>query len=184
LTGWSYADPEIPFTDCLETAYPNRRERSSPTENYKGMFDLRGFGLEALLFMRCRFGATNKIVFRGAAKMTLKQMSTASATVFDCGPYDLRLARLDLAVDVVGISMEWARNHVQVTRKRRFKSIGGSHEEATHSLGQTMYFDGGPDFIRIYDKRIERMIQYECLARRFALTCRHSIVSGRRAIVS
>jgi hypothetical protein len=156
------ADPEIPFTDCLETVYPNLRQRSSPTENYKGMLDLRGFGLEALLFIGCRFGATNKIVFRGAAKMTLRQMAAGAARVFDCDPYDLRLARLDPALDIPGISMEWARSHVRVARKRCLKEIGGT----ANNSGQTLYFGRGGDSIRLYDKRLEQMRKYERLMRK------------------
>lgn len=156
------ADPEIPFTDCLETLYPNLRRRSSPTENYKGMLDLRGFGLEALLFIRCRFGATNKIVFRGAAKMTLRQMAAGAAGVFDCDPYGLRLARLDPALDIPGISMEWVRSHVRVARKRCLKEIGGTAKNP----GQTLYFGRGGDSIRLYDKRLEQMRKYERLMRK------------------
>lgn len=156
------ADPEIPFTDCLESAYPDIRQKSSPIKNYKGRLDLKKFGLEAFLFIRCQFGATNKIVFRRATKTTLRQMADGAAKVFDCDVYDLRLARLDLAVDLHGISMEWVRGHVRVARKRCLKEIGGTAKNP----GQTLYFGRGGDSIRLYDKRLEQMRKYERLMRK------------------
>jgi hypothetical protein len=156
------ADPEVPFTDRLVSAYPQLRQKLNAIKNYRGRLYLRDFGLDAILFVECQFGAANKLIFRSASRMTLRQMAAGVATVFDCDPYELRLARVDPAVDIAGLSMEWARSHVRVASKRCWRETGGSEQNP----GKTMYFGRGGDFFRMYDKRLERMWQYECLKRR------------------
>ena len=94
--------------------------------------------------------------------MTLRQMVAGVARVFHCDSHHLRLARLDLAVDIPGISMQWARSHVRVARKRYLNEIGGTAQ----NLGRTMYFGRGGDSIRLYDKGLEQMRKYQRFKRK------------------
>jgi hypothetical protein len=90
-------------------------------------------------------------------------MALGVAIVLDGDPYDLRLARLDMAIDLSGISMGWARGHVRVARKQSLREIGAPRDVTTTNPGNTLYFGRGPDFIRIYDKRTERLKEYRYL---------------------
>ncbi len=157
------AGPEVPFTQEFESACRGLRRYRDPADNYKEMIYLREFGVDAILFRWCRFGASHKLVFLQAGRKTLRQIAIGIATILDWDPYDLQLARLDLAVDVPGISMEWVLGHVRVAYKRSFRQVGGT----ARKLGKTMYFGRGPDSFRLYDKRVERLIEYKRLARRF-----------------
>lgn len=114
-----------------------------------------------ILFHRCRFNASHKILFLDAAKMRLDEMATVAQRVFDCDPYSLRLARWDAAVDIPGISIQWVRSHVRVERKRWLKEVG-----FRENSGGTLYFGRGGDSIRIYDKRTERMVAYDRMRRK------------------
>jgi hypothetical protein len=86
--------------------------------------------------------------------MSLREMVVVIESVFECDPWDLRLARLDLAVDVPGIPFNWFRNHMCVPRKRQIKVIG-IEEDTQDGGGGSMYLGGGADLVRLYDKEAE-----------------------------
>ena len=113
--------------------------------------------------------------------MSLGQMAMVIGKVFECDPWDLRLARLDLAVDVPGIPVRWFRNHLCVPRTRQIKVIG-IEEDAQDGGGGTMYLGGGADLVRLYDKEAE-LRSKSCRpaeTERLALTrIEHQLRSGR-----
>jgi hypothetical protein len=160
-------DPEVPFTNYFQSVCGDLRWESSPTELYKEKVYLEGeFGATVILLRWCRFGASHKIVFLETAKTTLRQMAETIENIFDCTSGDLRLARVDAAVDVPGIPMEWVRSHVSVPHKHYLKEFGTSRDAKTQNRTGTLYFGRGGDFVRIYDKRAEQMKKYMSLKRK------------------
>jgi hypothetical protein len=143
----------IPFTRMFEYDYKAIRSKAA-SKYYKERIDLRQCGLQAILHRSCRFNGTHKLAVLETARMSLGQMAMAIGTIFECDPWDLRLARLDLAVDVHGIPVRWFRNHMCVPRKRQIKVIG-FEEDAPEDNGGTTYFGSGADLVRLYDKEAE-----------------------------
>ena len=60
-----------------------------------------------------------------------------------------------MAVDVTGYSVQFFKEHVYVSRKRRYREIGDRHESSYHEVVDA---DVGkrPNLIRIYDKIAQR----------------------------
>jgi len=109
---------------------------------------------ESLTVGTSHTNATHKLAILETAGMSLRQMAMAITKVFECDPWDMRLARLDFAVDIPGIPVQWFRNHMCVPRKRQIK-VMGINEETPGDGGRTTYFGGGADLIRLYDKETE-----------------------------
>lgn len=159
--------PEIPFTNYFESAYRRLRRESLPTELYKEKIFLgREFGSKVILLLWCRFGASHKVVFLETARTTLRQMAATIESIFECNSWDLRLARVDAAVDVYGIPMEWVRGHVRVPHKRSLREFGTFTHTNPQNRSGTLYFGRGGDFFRIYDKLAEQMKKYLRIARK------------------
>lgn len=97
--------------------------RPRVSEHYKGRFDLRPLGLNATLHYSCRFNGSHKLEILKTATQSVRQMQELICGVFDCNPTMLRLARIDLAADVVGIPIRWfltrmiERAHVETTER-------------------------------------------------------------------
>ncbi len=143
----------IPFTRAFEYEYKAIRSKAA-SKYYKERIDLRQCGLHAILHRHCRFNGTHKLAVLETARMSLRQMAMVIGNVFECDPWNLRLARLDLAVDVQGIPVQWFRNHMCAPRKRQIKVIG-VEEETPEDSGGTTYFGSGADLVRLYDKEAE-----------------------------
>jgi len=143
----------VPFTSTFVNDYKTIRSKAA-SKYYKERIDLRQCGLQAILHRSCRFNATHKLAVLETAGMSLRQMAMVITKVFECDPWDVRLARLDFAVDVPGIPIQWFRNHMCVPRKRKI-TVMGTNEEAPQKGGGTTYFGRGADLIRLYDKEAE-----------------------------
>ena len=163
-------DPEIPFTNAFTTVYRQIRRRSRPTRLYKEKIHLSRLGFRILLLLWCRFNASHKVVFLQTADMTIERMAALAASIFDCDPYNLRVARLDPAADISGVSLSWVWSHVRVIHKRSVDACGLPVEQGPERRGGTIYFGRGEDRFRIYDKLAERMAAYSLMKRRWGAT--------------
>jgi hypothetical protein len=143
----------IPFTRKFEYEYRAIRSKAA-SEYYRERIDLRQCGLQAILHRSCRFNGSHKVAVLETAKMSLREMVVVIGSVFECDPWDSRVARLDLAVDVPGIPVHWFRKHMCVPRKRQIKVIGVKEESSEEGDGTT-YFGRGADLFRVYDKEAE-----------------------------
>jgi len=117
---------------------------------YSERIDLRGMGLPGLLFLRCCYNSSHKLAFLQVGSKYMEQIFRIAEQVFLCDPLDLRIARIDLAVDLPGITLDWIRTHLRVSGKRMVHEIGSAGKCAT------VYFGRGQDLIRAYDKQAER----------------------------
>lgn len=145
------AERETGFTGRLRDAYASLRRMSS--ELYKESIDLRQMGINAQLFVSCRYNGTHKLVFRNAANLSAIEVNRLAEQVFRSDPNRLRTARIDCAADVRGVSVKWFREHMRTARKRRFREVtSGTAGTERSRKGTTLYFGVGPDLIRVYEK--------------------------------
>jgi hypothetical protein len=137
---------DVRFTRDLKSEYQAIR-RKAVSRYYKERIDLRQVGIDAVLYRYCRFNGTHKVSVLQSARMSPPQMAAVIGQIFEHDPWLLRIARIDLAVDVPHVPVEWFRMHMYVPRKRQIKVIGVKDE--------TTYFGSGADQIRLYDKQAE-----------------------------
>lgn len=86
--------------------------------------------------------------------------------VFRTNADRLSIMRLDLAVDIEGISVRWFAENTRVARKRWLARLGvfETAEMGTREL-QTLYFGKRPNLIRIYNKVEESRVQFRRILR-------------------
>lgn len=150
--------PEIPLTKHVESGL--HFVRKVRTDLYQEGFDLQALGISGILFRCCRFNKTQKLVLKGTSKRTLQQMAHAIAGVFDSDPWESRLARVDFAIDVHGIPMEWFRAHARVRGKRCYREHPDTEQPMGHATGMTLYMGGGHDLFRFYDKGAQLLARF------------------------
>ena len=150
--------PEIPLTKQIESGLHCARKVRSKL--YQEGFDVQALGIPGILFRRCRFNRTQKLVLKGVAKMTLPQMANLIAGVFDSDPWESRLARVDFAIDVHGIPIEWFRAHVRVRGKQRYKEHPAPEQPMGNATGMTLYMGGRHDLFRFYDKSAQLVARF------------------------
>src|SRR6266446_1471864 len=87
--------------------------------------------------------------------------------VFQVDAEKLSIMRLDLAVDVPGISVSWFAEHTRVRHKRWLARLGviDTSEMGNREI-QTLYYGKRPNVIRIYNKVEEYRAQYQRILRR------------------
>jgi len=152
---------EIPFTAEFRNAYRHIYTEAI-SEHYKTRADLRACGLPATLHYSCRFTRNHKLGILRVAERSFEQIMTTIQQVFECDPLNLRLARIDFAVDVPGIPVKWFRNHMCVPRKRRVR-VFGLKPESKDDNSETIYFGSGADLVRVYDKVAEAKAKHRQL---------------------
>ena len=168
----------VQFTKDFESLYRSIRPKSA-SKYYKERLDLRQVDVDAVLHRHCRFNGKHKLAILKAAEKSLPQIATLIGQVFECDPWDLRLARIDFAVDVPGISIRWFRVHMCVPRKQKIKVVGINRETPGDGI-ETAYFGNGADFIRVYDKEN----QLNCKSRRPVDTARPALTRIERQVRS
>jgi hypothetical protein len=143
-------DPEIPLNAQFESEY--RRVRKTPDKIYKDKASIKPLGMNAILFRYCRFNATHKLSIVGVSRMTIQDVAALIVKVFDCDPWDLRLARVDFAIDLPTVSMDWIRAHARVPHKHWKDERGFDERSAGLEQGKTLYIGSSADLFRFYDK--------------------------------
>jgi hypothetical protein len=143
-------DPETPLNARFESEY--RQMRQMPHKLYKEKTLLRPLGMDAILFRYCRYNARHKLSIVQVSQMTIQDVAKLIEKVFDCDPWDLRLARVDFAVDLPNVSMPWVRAHVRVPRKRWKDERGFDKQSGDSTQGMSLYIGSKADLFRFYDK--------------------------------
>jgi hypothetical protein len=143
-------DPEIPLNAKFESEY--RRMRQMPNKYYKEKASLRPLGMNAILFRYCRYNAKHKLSIVRVSRITIQDVAELVEKVFDCDPWDFRLARVDFAIDLPNVSMPWVRAHVRVPRKRWKGERGFDEQSGDSKQGMTLYIGSKADLFRFYDK--------------------------------
>lgn len=144
-----------------------RRFRPSP--HYLRVGDLRNFGYHSLLHVHCVHGKAgdHKLELLDSGEMSFAEMQWEIMRVFDTEPTRLGLMRLDLAVDVPDIPVEWFARNARVRWKQWMAEIGQmEYVQMGRRKVQTLYYGRSPDLVRIYDKISELRHQYDQLRRR------------------
>lgn len=143
---------EIPLSIEVEAGLGSAKKMREP-KMYQEGFDLAPLGIPATLQRRCFFGATQRLSIKGAGRMTLREMAAVIERVFNADPWKARLARIDMAVDLEGVSIDWIRSHVRVAHKRDCWEERGS----TDCGGMSLYVGHTADLFRFYDKLAESL---------------------------
>jgi hypothetical protein len=88
--------------------------------------------------------------------------------IFKVEADSLGVMRVDFAVDVPDVPLQWFRETVGVQHKRFRAAVTGEpfYSEMGKGSIQTLYFGKRPNVIRIYDKRAEYEDQYRTLVRK------------------
>jgi hypothetical protein len=86
--------------------------------------------------------------------------------------------RIDFAVDILNVALQWFRETVRVENKRFRAAVTGERFYSEMGTGeiQTLYFGKRPNVIRIYDKQAEYKKQYRDLLRSLQRGGEHSNV--------
>lgn len=119
---------------------------------YRGVVDLRPHGFSALLYLDSRETGSNKLVMNRAGGLPYKHVLGQIGALFDGDILGLKVMRIDMAVDVVGYSVEWFRTHVAVRRRQCRGEIGTAYRTDVRRGVETLYFGKRPNLFRIYDK--------------------------------
>jgi len=143
---------EVAFTCKFETLYRRIRSRAKATDYYQEVLNLQQYGIPAMVHLHCRYTASHKVELLGTAQMKLGEMARVVEEIFECGAADHNLARVDFAVDVPRIPVEWFWRHMRVQYKRTLRDIGLTMNKSLANGGATLYFGAGQDKFRVYDK--------------------------------
>lgn len=161
--------------DKLDLKIPKGTERSSwlaclyrdvlrftngkPSKSYARVYDLRPYGLEALLHDRCRYDQHSKVELLSVQCMCAQEIRAQIEQMYVCEPDLLRVMRVDLFGDAFDLPVWWFRRNAWVKYKRTVAEFGPQAPCAditckwkVESGIETLYFGQRPTLFRIYDK--------------------------------
>jgi len=163
-----------PFTPSFQRLYRTLQEmerrpiRAAKLYEYAG--DLREYGHNLRLNLYCRMDkvGNHKLELIDVGMMTRTDIMREVVRVFEVDPFELEIQRIDFAVDIPGVPLNWFREAVQVSRKRFRSAITGDRQycEMGNRGIQTLYFGKRPNLFRIYDKRAEYLHQFQNAVRK------------------
>jgi hypothetical protein len=148
-----------------------------PSRHYLRFLDLRSCGYSAILHHTCLHGKPTNIGQQGSlgnhklelidtCLMSYPEIVAEIEYVFRTNAEQLSIMRLDLAVDVEGISVGWFAENTRVARKRWLARLGVLETvEMGNREIQTLYFGKRPNLIRIYNKVEESRVQFRRILR-------------------
>jgi len=141
-----------------------------PSKYYEYAGDLREYGFGCRLSLYCRMDKTgnHKIEMIDVGQMSGSQIIHEVEQIFEVDARALAVMRVDWAVDVPDLPVQWFRETVQVQHKRFRSAVTGEpfYSEMGKADIQTLYFGKRPNLIRIYDKQAEYREQYRTLIRK------------------
>jgi hypothetical protein len=165
MGGIDKLDLKIPLstkrTVWFESLYHDvlRLNSGKPSKSYARVYDLRPYGVEALLHYRCRYDHHSKLELLSVQCMSALQIRSQVQELFECDADLLKVMRLDLFADVFDFPVWWFRRNARIERKRTIEEWGpqGQLENlcSVSSLErgiETLYFGTRPTLFRIYDK--------------------------------
>jgi hypothetical protein len=162
-----------PFTPAFQRKYGELRALEKgpfrPAKFYEYAGDLRQYGhnLRLNLFCRMEKAGNHKIELIDVGTMSRSQIVREVGDVFEVSPSMLGVMRVDFAVDVPELPVQWFRETVRVEHKRFRSAVTGERFYSEMGTGgiQTLYFGKRPNLIRIYDKQAEYRHQYRNMVR-------------------
>jgi hypothetical protein len=176
--------------DKLELAVPQRTEFRAPiveamreisrergssrigrSRHYAGVMDLRPYGSDALLHAYCKHTEPrdHKLELLDTGKKTLSQLIDQIEVVFNVDPTVLRVMRLDLCADVVGVPVSWFQPRAQIRFKRFAHEIGETKYGQMGSRKiETLIMGKRPNVFRIYDKTAECLVDFRKRSRKIS----------------
>lgn len=132
--------------------------------HYEFVGDLCEYGFSQRLNLYCRRDkvGNHKIELIGVGKMTRTQIFDEVSRVFDFYPRQATVMRVDFAVDIPDIPIQWFREAVRVKHKRFAAALTSKNFYSEMGNGgiQTLNFGKRPGLIRIYDKTAENRQSY------------------------
>jgi hypothetical protein len=151
----------IPFSRSFKEHYDELHTKNvfHRTDYYAHSADLSAYGIDARLSLYALKGRENghKLELRRVSRMSRTEIQQVIRAVFDVFPNTLKVARVDFAVDVPNITVDWCRKNMEVRYKRARGAITSdpSMGHFAGSIIETLYFGKRPNLIRIYDKRAQ-----------------------------
>jgi hypothetical protein len=159
------------FADLYGEIAHSEKWRSTfrPAQHYLHTADLREFGHDVMLhsFNRHKEG-DHKLELLNTGEKTYSEMLHEIERIFiGANPEGLDVMRIDSAVDVPGVGVDW----FQKTARARYKQFAYQCSKIQmDTMGkrevQTIYFGKKPNCIRIYNKTAEHEHQYSKLLRK------------------
>lgn len=135
----------------------------TPSKRYRYVGDLRHwYDIDAVLHLDFKFGeCTHKLEIVDVGQKTLRNVFDIVREVFDIDPASLELMRIDLAIDIENVSVEWFRKNVRASYKRLSSRIDKNTRKELEFVGidtaesETFYIGKRPNCYRIYNKVVE-----------------------------
>jgi hypothetical protein len=162
-----------PFSPSFKRLYPElqalERGPFRTSKYYEYVGDLRQYGHNVRLNLYCQKEKTgnHKLELIDVGEMGRDGILREIVQIFDVNPNELEVMRVDFAVDVPVLPVDWYRKIVQVQHKRFRSAVTGERFYCEMGKGeiQTLYFGKRPNLIRIYDKKAEYGQQYKKMVR-------------------
>ena len=141
--------------------------RTAKFYEYAG--DLREYGHRVRLNLFCQMDKTgnHKLELIDVGEMSRANILREIGEIFAVDFRSLGVMRIDFAVDVAGLPIQWFRETVRAEHKRFRAAVTGEpfYSEMGSQGIQTLYFGKRPNVIRIYDKIAEYRHQYRTMIR-------------------
>jgi hypothetical protein len=157
-----------------------RELRSDPkgpfrhSAHYLAAADLRAYGFPVLLYTHNTHDklGNHKLEFLETGKLGYTQIRQEIHRIFDTDAGSLPVMRVDLAADVVGVTVGWFMQQLLVQYKRWTCDVGriDATDVQISSMGktgvETFYYGRRPNLVRVYNKIAERLAEYSRLKKR------------------
>jgi hypothetical protein len=131
---------------------------------YEYAADLREYGHDVRLNIYCQMDkvGNHKMELIDVGKMSRSEIFHEVVRIFEVDPRTLSVMRIDFAVDIPDIPLQWFRETVRVEHKRFRSAVTGDpfYSEMGNGDIQTLYFGKRPNLIRIYDKRAQYEVEF------------------------
>jgi len=163
-----------PFSPAFQRLYRELREMEKgpfhPSKHYEYAGDLREYGHHVRLSVYCQMDkvGNHKLELIDVGLMSRNEILREIDQIFEVDSGRLGIMRVDFAVDVPNLALQWFRETVRVEHKRFRAAVTGERffSEMGNGNIQTLYFGKRPNLIRIYDKHAECQEQYRVLVRK------------------
>ena len=160
------------FTELYELLRRNPdKDPFRPSRHYTLCADLREYGHDVILHLGCRRGkhGHNKLELIDTGTKSFAHLVHEIESIFECDAHRLKVMRVDLAADIVGIPVSWFQERIKANHKRYIAGFGSTQYVEMGKGGiKTIYFGKRPNLFRVYDKAEEYRVQYERLKRNWS----------------
>jgi hypothetical protein len=164
--------------------------RVRPNAYYGGKCDLRPLGLDAILFLNCKFQKSHnhKLEILDAGKKCYSELVHLAESVFDGNPDSLGIMRIDLTADVFDVPLWWLRPRTRIKFKQFSEEYGKlEYGQFGRTQVETLRAGRGASLFRMYNKIEELRMQYRSALPESQQRCRTArlrkriwLSSGRR----